>query len=644
MTSDPKPTAPRVRGRILTVPNLISVGVGLLVFWMLAAQWRSSRGTLLAALVGGFVTAALWLVWMRITAGPNVARVVAEPILGYVPTTDGAATPTLGAPTSEAAEAYLDAIGALEAATNGQVLLVSSSSPGLGATTVAMNLAVAATRMGRRAVLIDADPSGGLSDYGRTSGVPGWTDLAAGTASLEEATRFWKVDDANTLPVIPVGSDIDDRGAVFADMQLADIVDELTEHADLLIINSAPINWDTTLPQVATHADGTVLVVTPEVDARGLGELGGQLAEIGAPIIGYIVNRADRRRDRRPLWRRSIKRMVSTFVILIVVYSGWNAASVWRSWQTVERDSFDEIAMDNLPEVRPPVEAGETLTEQAATAVTAVPTDAGIYQTFMVVGSDIGDARADVIMLVMLPADGSAPIMVSLPRDLYLPNRCTQNYNRLNAAFNGCGDEINGATLLSRTVADFTGVPVDHFALFTFDGFEEIIDEVGGVEICVDHPVRDRKAFLNLPAGCTNANGAQALSWVRSRSTLEYVDGVWRTMDGVSDLTRNSRQQDVMMAMLAKASDFDSPQELAGVIRSLTNAFTLDDQLGLTDAINLAWDLRGLEPEEIIRLQIPVENHEAEIGGLPAQVLVATRPFDELLEEYFAAPATELPE
>lgn len=626
---------------MLTTPNLVSVMLGLIVFWLLASQWRSPGGTLAAAIVGGVVTAAIWLLWMRIARGPRIGKVVNEPILAYVPTTEGLPTPVLSDPDSDAAQAYIDAIGALETATNGQVILVSSSSPGLGATTVAINLATAATRMGRRVVLIDADPSGGLSDYGRSEAVPGWTDLAAGSATLEEASRLWKVDDANAFPVIPVGSDIDDRGEVFGGMTLAEVVDELTEHADLLVVNAAPVKWDTALQQVATHADGTVLVVTPEVDARGLNDLSKQLRGMGAPVIGYVVNRADALLDRRPPWRRSLKRMVSTFLILVVVYSAWNAYSVWRSWQTVERHSFDEVALDALPDVPDPVEVGETLTAEAVTAVSAAPTDEGIYDTFMVVGSDIGDFRADVIILVMLPANGGTPIMVSLPRDLYLPNRCTQGYTRLNANFNGCGDEINGATLLSGAVTDFTGVEVDHFALFTFDGFEEIIDEVGGVEICVDHPVRDRKAFLDLPAGCTNASGAQALAWVRSRSTLEYANGVWRTMTNVSDLTRNERQQDIILEMLGKVAEFDSPQELAGAVRSLANAFTLDDQLGLTEAIDLAWDLRALKPADIVRLKIPVEDYETAEG---AQVLVATRPFDELLEDHIAAPVAELPE
>jgi LCP family protein required for cell wall assembly len=615
--------------------------IGLIVFWMIAGSWRSSWGTFGAAIIGSLVTAAVWVLWMRLRHGPNIARAVQQPILAYVPTTEGAPTPALGDPDSVAAQTYLEAVATLEHATKGQVIMVCSASPGLGATTVAMNLATAATRLGRRVILIDADPEGGLSEYGQSDPVPGWTDLATGGATLKEASRLWKIDEANTLPVIPVGSDIDDRGTALGGMALAETIAELTEHADLLFVNSAPVNWDSSLQQVATHADGTVLVVTPDVDTRDLGGISDRLESIGAPVIGYIVNKAGQSSDRRPLWRRSLKRTASTFLVLIVVYSAWNAYSVWHSWQDLERYSFDEVALRELPAVPPPADAGETLTEAAATAVSAAPSERGTYETFMVVGSDIGDFRADVIILVMLPTDGAAPIMVSLPRDLYLPNRCTQGYTRLNANFNGCGDEINGATLLAGAVEDFTGVDIDHFALFTFSGFEEIIDEVGGVEICVDYPVRDRKADLNLPAGCTQATGAEALAWVRSRSTLEYVNGAWRTMPDVSDLTRNERQQDIILTMLEKAAEFDSPQELAGVVRSLSNAFTLDDQLGLSDAISLAWELRGLQPDDIIRLSIPVENYETAAG---AQVLVATTPFHQLLDEYVAAPAEDTPE
>ncbi len=641
MASNSQHTKGGFWSHLLTIPNVASVFIGLVVFWLIADNWRSSRGTAGAAVIGSVITAIVWIIWTRLKQGRSLEKALDEPVIAHVTTTEGQPTPILSDPESEEAAIYLDAVAGLERATKGQVILVSGVSPGLGATTVAINLAVAATRMGRRAVLIDADPGGGMSEYGQSHTAPGWTDLALGSASLEEASRLWRVDDANTLPFIPVGSDIDERGDALGSLTLADTVDQLTEHADILIVNTAPLDWDTSLQQVATHADGTLLVVTPEVEPTEIEDTAERLAEMAAPVIGYVVNHAERKPDGRPLWRRSIKRTLTTFVVLITVYSAWNLYSVWDSWNDVERNPFDEEALNELPEVPPPSETGETLAPEVVTAVTATPSEAGTYDTYMVVGSDIGDYRADVIILVMLPSDGTNPLMVSLPRDLYLPNRCAEEYTRLNATFNGCGNDINGATLLSGAVEDFTGVEIDHFALFTFDGFEEIIDEVGGVEICVDHAVRDRKAFLNLPAGCTNATGAQALAWVRSRSTLEQVDGVWQTMANVSDLTRNERQQDVILTMLEKAAEFDSPQELAGVVRSVGNAFTLDDQLSLGEAISLAWELRGLERRDIVQLTIPVENYRTPEGAL---VLVPTTPFDSLLAEYVAAAVAELPE
>ena len=179
---------------------------------------------------------------------------------------------------------------------------------------------------------------------------------------------------------------------------------------------------------------------------------------------------------------------------------------------------------------------------------------------------------------------------------------------------------------------DFTGFEVDHFALFDFEGFETIIDEVGGIEICLPYAVRDPKAELSLPSGCTVATGAQTLGWVRSRTTEELIDGTWRVQPGVSDLTRNARQQELILDLVAKLRDFDSPSDLTRTVRSLTDLFTFDDQLGMADAISLAWDLRGMDISTFHRLQIPVTNHLTDDG---AQVLLPTASFSELLTEIY---------
>ncbi|MDH3293671.1 MAG: LCP family protein [Acidimicrobiia bacterium] len=346
--------------------------------------------------------------------------------------------------------------------------------------------------------------------------------------------------------------------------------------------------------------------------------------------VGQPASRRSRPRRSSRNRRRRITFALLGALALLVAYPAWNAFSIWSDWRNLERQPFDSAAFEQLPEVAPASPSLEGLSEEQALAVSATiaPVGPTRYQTFMIVGMDASKLRADVIVMFMLPNDGSPPVMVSLPRDLYLPNRCTQGLTRINANFNGCGD-INGATALSGAIKDFTGYQIDHFALFTFEGFAEIIDQLGGVEICVDHPTREQRRF-DIPAGCTLADGELTLGWVRSRKTQEYVDGRWRRVTNVSDLTRNERQQDLILTIFQRAAEFSSPQEMAAVAHSLADAFTLDDQLGIGAAIDLAWNNRGLDPSTIIRPTIPVTDHVTP-GG--AQVLIPTKSFQEVLDE-----------
>lgn len=334
------------------------------------------------------------------------------------------------------------------------------------------------------------------------------------------------------------------------------------------------------------------------------------------------------------------------------------AIDLWSSWRTVERESFDVDAFEALAPV--PIETiladsedqllVDLLPEGQALAMAAgidplddpdavppsqpTPSDPdapdldAAYDSYLIVGSDKGDTRADVIILVLLPTDGSSPIMVSLPRDLYLPNRCTQSLSRLNANLNGCGPSVNGPTQLAGAVQDFTGISVDHFALFTLSGFRQIMDAVGGMEICVDHRTRDTTKKLDLPAGCSQVDGRTALAWVRSRHTEELVAGRWQAMARVSDLTRNQRQQGLLLQVMRQITRFDSPSDLTDFMASFSDAFTLDDQLGLREATDLAWSNRDLKAADFVRLTIPVRPYTTR-GG--AQVLLPTSSFADVL-------------
>ena len=225
--------------------------------------------------------------------------VVEAPTLGYIPPNPTSPAPTMADPLGDTASAYLQAVDKLQTVQASGILLVTAVSEGSpGGTIVGLNLAIAATRRGLRAVLIDGDESGGgPTQYLRTGDRPGLAELSAGTATLDLASRLLRIDAENRLPMIPAGSAETDEGMEAA--SLADPIDRISEHSDLLII-VVPIDAS---PQraraLAAHADGTLLVVDGQEPARELAETVEGLASFGAPVIGLIELAGPRRRRRR---------------------------------------------------------------------------------------------------------------------------------------------------------------------------------------------------------------------------------------------------------------------------------------------------------------------------------------------------------
>jgi anionic cell wall polymer biosynthesis LytR-Cps2A-Psr (LCP) family protein len=125
-----------------------------------------------------------------------------------------------------------------------------------------------------------------------------------------------------------------------------------------------------------------------------------------------------------------------------------------------------------------------------------------------------------------------------------------------------------------------------------------------------------------------------ALAWVRSRHTEQLVDGQWRSVPGAGDLMRNQHQQDVIIQLASKLRTFESPSDLSAKIDELSNAFIVDEGLGISDALSLAWSLRDIDITTIQRLVIPVKLGKTEAGQ---SVLLATAPFDEVLSEFYSS-------
>lgn len=192
--------------------------------------------------------------------------------------------------------------------------------------------------------------------------------------------------------------------------------------------------------------------------------------------------------------------------------------------------------------------------------------------------SDAGGKRTDTMMLVYTPRGGDRTMLISLPRDL-LVTIPDYGQNKLNAAYT-----FGGPPLLVRTLEEQTGVRIDHYAEIGFGGFAGIVDAVDGVDLCIEQPIDDPMAGINLAPGCQTLTGPQSLGFVRSRYGFAE-----------QDLQRVRNQRQFLGALMKKMMD---PGTLLNPFRALplldasTEAITVDTGDHIWNLASVMWKVR----------------------------------------------------
>lgn len=202
-------------------------------------------------------------------------------------------------------------------------------------------------------------------------------------------------------------------------------------------------------------------------------------------------------------------------------------------------------------------------------------------------GGDIGTGRTDAIMLLHL--EGTSAQLISIPRDSYV-DVPGFGQDKINAAFT-----YGGPQLLTHTVEANTGVSIDHYAEVGMGGLANIVDAIGGVELCPSEPIDDPLANLNVGAGCQEMDGANALGYVRTRATA------------MGDLDRVERQREFFSALMHEAtnpSTLLNPFDVFPMVSSVSKSFTV----GESDHV---WHLARLA----LSMGTGVETKTVPVGG-----------------------------
>jgi polyisoprenyl-teichoic acid--peptidoglycan teichoic acid transferase len=180
--------------------------------------------------------------------------------------------------------------------------------------------------------------------------------------------------------------------------------------------------------------------------------------------------------------------------------------------------------------------------------------------------------RSDALMVVTLNKEENSVKMLSIPRDSYVKIPGRTNKTRINAAH-----AFGGTKLTIETVQEVLDIPIDYYVKMNFNAFIDVVNAIDGIEVEVPYLIneqdsKDRQGAITLKPGLQNLNGEETLALARTR----HQD---------SDIYRGLRQQEILKAIINKATSINSITKQADIINAVGN--NMETNLTFTDMKSL---------------------------------------------------------
>ena len=222
--------------------------------------------------------------------------------------------------------------------------------------------------------------------------------------------------------------------------------------------------------------------------------------------------------------------------------------------------------------------------------------------------------QADTTMVLQIAADRSWVNLVSIPRDsiVDMPSCMTTQgelpamqgvmFNSIFAmGYSTGGDLASAASCTLTAVNSLTGLNIQHFAIVDFQGLKNMIDALGGVDICIPVDLYDTKTKLNLSKGMQHLDGTQATQYARMRHGTG-TDG--------SDIMRTTRQQYLIKQLLHEATSknlFTQSGQLYQLAKTALQSLNLSEGLAdITSLVGLATSMVNLSTDRLYSQTVPI--------------------------------------
>ena len=220
----------------------------------------------------------------------------------------------------------------------------------------------------------------------------------------------------------------------------------------------------------------------------------------------------------------------------------------------------------------------------------------------------VNGVNSDVIMILHADPAAHQLSLLSIPRDLFVPNARSTGANKIDAGL------YQGISQVVASIQEDFGISIQHAVSLNFDQFANVVDAIGGINLSFPESVYDAESDLNVQAAtCVHLNGTQALQVVRARhlqykgnSTSPYAAN-W-PQEAESDLARIRRDHEFLrvLATTMAARGIDNPVTDLGLINSLKADLTFDQSWPVSDMVDLVLDFHSINVNAVPQLTLPV--------------------------------------
>lgn len=268
----------------------------------------------------------------------------------------------------------------------------------------------------------------------------------------------------------------------------------------------------------------------------------------------------------------------------------------------------------------------------------------------------------DTMIAVMIDPNTKRVVEASIPRDLITKIPAWQNgrytMEKINAAFEYGTDELiagkdrkpeftgkdGGGHLAEQVVSNVTGLTFDKYVAMDFKGFRDMVDALGGIQICLDTPLDDNqypdyhngyvRGGIHFAAGCQQVDGEKALQLARSRHAVQPVQA--------TDFGRSRRQQLILNGIRKQAATVNGLAKAPALMDALQKNFKTD--MDLTDLSSL-YNWGGKMPDSsIVRVGLTQDDlvnrffqQPGSCGPWGSDVICPIDPTFKVIQNYFAS-------